>query len=162
MPDPSRREGFNYLPFSEANEPLTGMGWEVYAPALLCKLHNYHRRYKVPLYITENGCSVSTDAVGVDGKVHDERRIDYLRKHLAVCAQAISEGVDLRGYFEWSLMDNFEWGWGYTQRFGLIHIDYQSLKRTPKDSYDWYAEAIKEGGMEGPAPITDRRKFEKG
>jgi len=143
----TRREGWEFMPFSDKREPYTGMGWEVYAPALLCELHNFQRRYKLPLYVTENGCSVKEDAVGADGKVHDPRRIDYLQKHLAMCQTAISEGVDLRGYFEWSLMDNFEWAHGYTQRFGLIHVDYQSLKRTPKDSYHWYSEAIKENGF---------------
>ena len=158
----ARREGWDYLPFSEERESLTGMGWEVYAPALRCLLHNFNRRYKVPLYVTENGCSVKEDAVSPDGKVHDPRRIDYLNKHLAVMHQAISEGVDLRGYFEWSLMDNFEWSWGYTQRFGIIHVNYQSLVRTPKDSYHWYAEVIKTGGLDCPPPPPERSKFERG
>jgi beta-glucosidase len=156
--------GFKTLPFSDAREPLTGMGWEVYAPALRCELHNFHRRYKLPIYITENGVSVKEDGAGpgVDGKVHDARRIDYLQKHFAAMHQAISEGVDLRGYYQWSLMDNFEWAWGYTQFFGLIHVDYQTLKRTPKDSYHWYREAIKANGYEGPPPPPERRKFERG
>jgi beta-glucosidase len=164
VPDPGSELGFKTLPFSDAREPLTGMGWEVYAPALRCELHNFHRRYKLPIYITENGVSVKEDGAGpgVDGKVHDARRIDYLQKHFAAMHQAISEGVDLRGYYQWSLMDNFEWAWGYTQFFGLIHVDYQTLKRTPKDSYHWYREAIKANGYEGPPPPPERRKFERG
>jgi beta-glucosidase len=138
------------------------MGWEVYAPALRTLLHNFHRRYKKPLYITENGCSVSEDHVGSDGACHDPRRIDYLQKHLAVASQAITEGVDLRGYFEWSLMDNFEWSFGYTQRFGITHVDYATQTRTPKDSFKWYAQTIKEGGFQGPADDGKRSKFDRG
>ncbi len=160
-PGPAPR-GFHFRKFSEENEPLTSMGWEVYAPALRCLLHNFHRRYKLPLYITENGCSVAEDHVGADGACHDPRRIDYLGKHLAAAAQALAEGVDLRGYYQWSLMDNFEWSFGYTQRFGITHVDYKTLARTPKDSFKWYAQVIRENGFDGPADEGKRSKFEKG
>lgn len=155
-------QGFRFRPFSAEREPLTSMGWEVYAPALRVLLRNFHRRYGKPLYVTENGCSIAEDAVGPDGKVHDPRRTDYLAKHLAACAQAMADGVDLRGYFQWSLMDNFEWSFGYTQRFGLIHVDYRTLKRTPKDSYAWYREVLKANAVEGPADEGERSGFERG
>jgi beta-glucosidase len=155
-------KGWHFRPFSAEREALTSMGWEVYAPALRVLLQNFHRRYKKPLYITENGCSIAEDRVGSDSRVHDGRRIDYLGKHLAAAAQAIADGVDLRGYYQWSLMDNFEWSFGYTQRFGLIHVDYSTLKRTPKDSYAWYREVVKANVVEGPADDGVRSGFEKG
>lgn len=161
-PSDDGKGGYKSFAFSAEREPLTSMGWEVYAPSLRALLHNFHRRYKKPLYITENGCSISEDHVGADGQCHDPRRIDYLSKHLAMASQAIAEGVDLRGYFQWSLMDNFEWSFGYTQRFGITHVDYQTQKRTPKDSFKWYAQAIKEGSLVGPADDGFRSKFEKG
>jgi beta-glucosidase len=89
-----------------------------------------------PVYITESGC-------GFDG-VRDQERIDYLRDHLAALGKAIDEGSDVRGYFVWSLLDNFEWSKGYQPRFGLVHVDYRTLVRTPKDSFRWYQEVIRE------------------
>ena len=93
-----------------------------------------------PVIITEGGASFP-DAVGADGAVDDSRRIDYLARHIAVAAESVP-GVDLRGYIVWTLLDNFEWAAGYTQRFGLVHVDYQTQKRTPKDSYHWYRDLI--------------------
>ena len=94
-----------------------------------------------PIYITENGCAYP---MGPDenGVVDDQPRIDYLDSHLRAIADAIADGADVRGYYSWSLMDNFEWAEGYTQRFGLVHIDYDTLVRTPKRSFDWYSEVI--------------------
>ena len=97
-----------------------------------------------PVYITENGCS-GNDAVDATGRVHDQHRIDYLAEHLAALAKAIEDGVDVRGYFVWSLLDNFEWSKGYRPRFGLVHVDYSSQTRTPKDSYRWYQRLIRPG-----------------
>ena len=97
--------------------------------------------------ITENGFA-GLDWVGVDGAVHDPQRIDFTRRYLAELAHAIGDGVDVRGYFHWSLMDNFEWADGYRQRFGLIHVDYKTLRRTPKDSARWYANVIRTNGRE--------------
>lgn len=159
-PAPGPR-GFHFRPFAADREPLTSMGWEVYAPALRIELATFYKRYKLPLYITENGCSISEDHVSADGACHDPRRIDYLQKHLAAAAQAISDGVDLRGYYAWSMMDNFEWSFGYTQRFGLTHVDYQTQVRTPKDSFKWYTGVIKENGLMGPADDGKRSGFEK-
>lgn len=97
-----------------------------------------------PIYITENGCSGS-DPVDASGRVRDQHRIDYLAEHLAALAKAIEDGVDVRGYFVWSLLDNFEWSKGYRPRFGLVHVDYSSQTRTPKDSYRWYQRLIRPG-----------------
>lgn len=95
-----------------------------------------------PLYITENGAAFNVGPDD-DGRVPDARRIDYTDAHLRALKAAMDAGVDVRGYFHWSLMDNFEWAAGFSQRFGLVHIDYETQKRTPKDSYYWYQELIR-------------------
>jgi beta-glucosidase len=125
------------------------LGWEDFPPGLENLLLQFSLRYpKIPLYVTENGLSVSSDKVDADGKVHDPRRLAFLEGHLMHCRRAIDQGVDLRGYFCWSLMDNFEWGLGYTQRFGLTHVDYQTFKRTIKDSGHWYAQVALKNSFE--------------
>jgi len=96
---------------------------------------------EIPIYITENGCACD-DMVTADGRIHDTDRIRYLQNHLAVCADLIKKGVPLRGYYVWSLMDNFEWAFGYTKRFGIIHIDFKTLKRTLKDSAFFLRDVI--------------------
>ena len=96
-----------------------------------------------PIYITESGCSYNTGP-DENGVVDDQARIDYLRSHVNAVSEAITRGVDVRGYYCWSLMDNFEWAEGYTQRFGLVHVDYETQRRTPKRSAHAYAEAIRE------------------
>lgn len=102
-----------------------------------------YQDYKLPpLYITENG-SAFKDEVSADGKIHDPRRLDYLKQHLIQTRLAMLDGADVRGYFAWSLMDNFEWSFGYSKRFGLIHVEYETQKRTIKDSGEWYAEVIR-------------------
>lgn len=124
----------------------TDMPWEVYAPSLRELLVRLGRDAPgLPLYITENGAAYG-DGPGEDGQIHDERRIDYHRGHLRATAEAMALGVDLRGYFAWSFLDNFEWAWGYGKRFGLVHVDYDTLARTPKDSARWYAEVIRTQG----------------
>jgi len=124
------------------NSEYTEMGWEVCAPALRRMLVKINNGYKLPpIYITENGASFP-DVVSADGKIHDERRLDYLKKHFIQTRLAMQDGVDVRGYFVWSLTDNFEWGHGYTKRFGLIRVDYETQKRTIKDSGEWYAKVI--------------------
>ena len=102
-------------------------------------------RYKVPIYMTENGYS-GTDWVALDGRCHDPQRIDMMTRYLRELRRGIEDGVDLRGYFHWSLLDNFEWREGYAQRFGLVHVDLATLKRTPKDSASWYARVIASNG----------------
>ncbi|MGW1809602.1 GH1 family beta-glucosidase [Streptomyces sp. NPDC002078] len=122
---------------------LTTMGWPVVPSALTELLCGLHARYPQlpPVWITENG-SAEDDTVAPDGQVHDEERIDYLAGHLTAVADAIAAGVDVRGYYVWSLLDNFEWARGYEQRFGLVRVDYDTLTRIPKDSYDWYRGLI--------------------
>jgi beta-glucosidase len=120
----------------------TEMGWEVCAPALRRMLNKINHEYTLPpIYITENGAAYP-DVVGADGKIHDERRLDYLRQHYIQTRLAMQDGVDVRGYFVWSLLDNFEWGHGYTKRFGIVRVDFETQKRIVKDSGDWYAEVI--------------------
>jgi beta-glucosidase len=127
--------------------PRTEMGWEIYPEGLYRILLRLHSHYGLRnIYVAENGVSY-VDPIADDGKVHDERRIDYLRQHLAACHRAIAAGVDLKGYFQWSLMDNFEWGHGYEQFFGMIDVNYETQKRTPKDSFFWYRDAIANGGF---------------
>jgi len=126
-----------------AGSEYTEMGWEVCAPALRRMLNKINRDYKVPpIYITENGASFP-DQVSGDGKVHDPRRLDYLKNHFIQTRLAMQDGVDVRGYMVWSLMDNFEWGQGYSKRFGIIRVDYETQQRTVKDSGEWYAEVIR-------------------
>jgi beta-glucosidase len=121
--------------------------WPIEPASLYWGPRFLYERYKVPIYITENGLS-SLDWVALDGAVHDPQRIDFTRRYLLELSRAIRDGVDVRGYFHWSLMDNFEWAEGYRQRFGLVHVDYKSLKRTIKDSGRWYAGLIRTNGLE--------------
>jgi len=126
--------------------PVTEMNWEIDAPGLVETLTRVHREYPpVPLYVTENGAAFADEVV--DGDVPDPRRVAYFDEHLRACHESIAAGVPLRGYFAWSLMDNFEWAWGYTKRFGLIHVDYATQLRTMKTSARWYAEVIRRNGL---------------
>jgi len=125
--------------------PTTDFGWPVVPDALREWLITLRARYRAalpPIMITESGCSYAS-APDANGVVDDQDRIDYLDAHLRAVAVAVRAGVDVRGYYTWSLLDNFEWAEGYRQRFGLVHVDYDSLVRTPKRSFDWYAEMIK-------------------
>jgi beta-glucosidase len=125
------------------------MGWEVCAPAFRRMLVKINNDYCLPpVYITENGAAFK-DVVTPDGKIHDERRLDYLRQHFTQVRLAMQDGVDIRGYFVWSLLDNFEWGHGFTKRFGIIHVDYKTQKRIMKDSGEWYAGVIRTNQVEG-------------
>ena len=126
--------------------PTTAMEWEVDPAGLGDVLQRLHREYPgVPLHVTENGAAYDDEVV--DGRVRDRARQDYLREHFRVAHRAIADGVDLRGYFVWSLLDNFEWAFGFGKRFGLVHVDYDSLARTPKDSARFYAEVIRANGL---------------
>jgi beta-glucosidase len=100
------------------------------------------------MLITENGAAYPDGPSAETGEVHDTNRIEYLDGHLRACHDAISRGVDLRGYFVWSLMDNFEWAEGYAKRFGIVHVDYKTQSRVPKDSARWYSEVIGRNGLE--------------
>lgn len=125
--------------------PKTAIGWHVDFDCLYWAVKFLWERYKKPIYITENGMSCH-DWVSLDGKVHDPARVDYLHRHLLGLRRAVEEGADVAGYFQWSLMDNFEWGQGYSDRFGLIYVDFQTQKRIPKDSFAWYHETIVKNG----------------
>ncbi|HEX3265161.1 MAG TPA: family 1 glycosylhydrolase, partial [Candidatus Limnocylindrales bacterium] len=120
----------------------TEMGWEVAPDGLRDTLLWLHRDYAPPeIVVTENGAAYP-DAVAADGRVHDEERTSYLARHLEAAAEAIEAGVPLRGYHVWSLLDNYEWSLGYTRRFGVIHVDYETQRRTPKASAEWYSKVI--------------------
>ena len=124
----------------------TETGWEVYPQGLADCLLGVKQRYgDIPLYVTENGAAFY-DPPRTEDLVDDPLRIDYLREHLKVAHQVIQEGVDLRGYFAWSLLDNFEWSFGYSKRFGIVHVDYATQRRTLKASARFYAEVIRTQG----------------
>ncbi len=121
----------------------TTMGWPVVPHTFTDLLVDLGRRYPAlpPVVITENG-SAEDDTVAEDGQVHDADRVAYLHDHLRALSEAIEAGVDVRGYYVWSLMDNFEWAFGYDKRFGIVRVDYDTLERLPKDSYRWYRDMI--------------------
>lgn len=129
-------------PFGTAHSELN---WDVYPDALEWGVKLNFSRYKLPIYITENGISTH-DWVSLDEKVHDPNRIDFLHRYLISLKKATDNGCIVKGYFQWSLLDNFEWARGYNPRFGLVYVDYQTQKRNPKDSYFWYSQVIKSNG----------------
>jgi beta-glucosidase len=123
------------------------MGWEVYPQGLHDLLVHLYQQYSIPgIYITENGAAFP-DTLSPDGHVHDPLRIQYLHDHLLQGHAAIEEGVPLAGYFVWSLMDNFEWAYGYSRRFGIVYIDYPTQRRIIKDSGYWYRDTIAANGI---------------
>ncbi|MGW8726709.1 GH1 family beta-glucosidase [Streptomyces sp. NPDC055808] len=129
----------------------TAMGWTIDPSGLYDLLLRYTKEAPgLPLLVTENGAACD-DEPGPDGSVHDPDRIGYLREHLAAVRRAMEAGADVRGYYLWSLMDNFEWSFGYGKRFGAVYVDYESLERTPKSSARWYAELARTGELP-PAP----------
>ena len=129
--------------FLSRGVPVTAMGWEIDPAGLTEVLTRLHRDYPaVPLYVTENGAAFD-DVPGPDGTVDDPDRVAYLDGHLRACADAIGAGVPLKGYFCWSLFDNFEWSWGYSRRFGLVYVDYPTQTRIPKSSARWYSGLIR-------------------
>lgn len=141
----------------EAKELLHPIGaartlyhWPVTPDALYWGPRFMYERYGKPIVITENGLGLS-DWVALDGQVHDPQRIDFLARYLQSLRRAIADGVEIEGYFQWSLMDNFEWYEGYKIRFGLVHVDFESQKRTPKDSAYWYSEIVQSNGECLPA-----------
>lgn len=125
--------------------PVTHMGWEVDPTGLYdVLLRLAGESGGIDLYVTENGCAFE-DTLTADGRVHDHERRDYYEAHLRAAREAVDAGVPLRGYFAWSLLDNFEWAWGYSRRFGLVHVDYATQERVVKDSGLWYAELARTG-----------------
>ena len=128
---------------------LTDMGWPITPEGLSGMLIRWHKEFGIRLpqiFITENGCAYP-DGIDHTGKINDQRRIRYLDKHLNALLDAIDEGVNIGGYFQWSLLDNFEWSLGYQKRFGIVYVDYNTLERTPKESAHWYSEVIKRNGL---------------
>lgn len=121
----------------------TDMGWEVYAQGLSDMLERLSRDYGLPVYVMENGAAYPGDEV-VDGEVHDPGRVSYYERHVKATQSAIENGADVRGYFAWSLMDNFEWAFGYDKRFGIVYVDFETQKRTLKDSAKWYRNLVLE------------------
>ena len=119
------------------------MGWEVYPEGIYELLTRIRDEYRnVPVYITENGAAFD-DYLSADDRVHDPRRTDFLRAYLTRVSRALTEGCNVRGYFVWSLLDNFEWAEGYDKRFGLVYVDYESQRRIIKDSGYWYRDFIR-------------------
>jgi beta-glucosidase len=143
--------------------PTSTYGWPIVPEAAYWGPRFLHERYRLPIVITENGLACR-DWVGVDGRVRDSQRIDFLHRYLREAHRAISDGVPIFGYFHWSALDNFEWDEGYNQRFGLIHVDFSTQKRTPKDSAHFYRDVIATQGRSlwpererraGPQPGDD-------
>ena len=123
-------------------EELTEMGWEIYPDGLTDILIRVWKEYgPASIYVTENGVALP-DAADETGRVSDPRRVAFIRDHLLAAHRAIEAGVPLKGYFHWSLMDNFEWGHGYTRRFGLFKVDFDTCERIPKESADWYRDTV--------------------
>jgi len=140
-----RNTGARVLP---TPEPRTEIGLEVWPAAIYQMIKRIDADHgHPPIYITESGCSYS-DAPGPDGRVHDDRRIEYHRGYIGQVARALAEGCDVRGYYAWSLLDNFEWAFGFSQRLGLVYNDFATQKRTIKDSGYWYRDLIEKNEIE--------------
>ena len=137
--------GIRLIP-PEPGYARTAFDWVVTPECIYWMSRFLWERYHMPMYVSENGIATH-DWVSLDGKVHDPNRIDYLNRHLLQLEKAMDEGVDIRGYFQWSLMDNFEWAYGFYERFGLIFVDYTTQKRTLKDSAMWYRKVIETNGV---------------
>ena len=134
--------GCEDIEFPQQAGPYTDMGWSIDARGLTELLVRMHREHPgLELLVTENGAAFP-DVVGADGSVEDLDRIAYLRDHIQAVADAVAAGAPVRGYFLWSLLDNFEWAYGYAKRFGIVHVDYDTQVRTPKASARWYADLI--------------------
>jgi len=133
----------------------TETNWEVYPPGLTDTLTWVRGRYgDIPLYITENGAAFfDPPAAGEDGRVRDPLRTDYLRRHLLAVHEAMAQGVNVRGYMVWSFMDNLEWSLGFSKRFGIVHVNFDTLERTPKDSAHYYARVIASHGKALAEPL---------
>jgi beta-glucosidase len=156
-PDPEGPNvGSEAVRFISRGVPVTAMDWEIDAPGLTEVLRQVAAEYpSVPLYVTENGAAFH-DVVNPDGTIDDPDRRDFLAAHLGACHDAIAAGVPLRGYFAWSLLDNFEWAWGYTRRFGLFYVDFYDQRRIPKSSAHWYRSVIAKRALPDGTPPEPR------
>jgi beta-glucosidase len=140
-------EGGSPIVLDPRGRRTTAMGWEIYPDSIYEVLTRFHREYGVQkLYVTENGAAFP-DAPGEDGRVDDPDRIDYLEQYLDAIGHAIADGAPVRGYFVWSLLDNFEWAEGCAKRFGLVYVDFETLERLPKSSFAWYRDVIASGAL---------------
>ncbi len=144
---PSAWPGSERVHFASRGYPVTAMDWEIDPDGLYEVLRRVHDGYPaVPIYITENGAAYD-DEVAPDGTVDDPDRVAYFDGHLRAMHRAITDGVPLKGYFAWSLMDNFEWSWGYGKRFGIMYVDYRTQRRIPKTSAGWYADVARRNAL---------------
>lgn len=137
--------GYERIEQGLAGCPRTAFNWQITPEALYYGPKYFFERYRLPIVITENGLSCR-DWVALDGGVHDPERIDFVTRYLREYRRASKAGVQTRGYFHWSILDNFEWSAGYRERFGLVHVDYQTQARTPKDSFSFYQKVIASNG----------------
>lgn len=143
------KPGNNYLDLEHVDlgYDKSDKGWFIFPEGLYLMLNWLTDRFgAIPIYITENGVCYNDEAV--NGEVRDDRRIHFMKNHIAELGRAIDSGVNLKGYLTWSLLDNFEWAFGYSCRFGLVHVDYRTLKRTPKESFYWYRKLIGKNWLE--------------
>lgn len=138
------QEGPEHVPFGRGF-PRTAMRWPITPRMMYYGTKFVYERYGLPIYITENGLSCN-DKLYLDGAVHDADRIDFLRRYLLELRRAAESGVAVQGYFHWSLLDNFEWSDGYDERFGLYYVDYETLRRIPKDSVHWFRSVVESNG----------------
>ncbi|MEN3953520.1 GH1 family beta-glucosidase [Iodidimonas sp. SYSU 1G8] len=152
--DPSMVWGYAWGS-APADMPSTDIGWSIHPEAFRDTLLTLTERYRLPIFVTENGCG-GKDPVAADGTIDDAGRVAYLDAYIRAMHDAIVRGADVRGYFVWSLLDNFEWGAGYSNRFGIVHVDFATQKRTPKSSYDWYATLARTGRLPVKAVVRDR------
>ncbi|MBE6733354.1 MAG: beta-glucosidase [Ruminococcaceae bacterium] len=137
-------DGYEYVKHS-VDMPYTAIGWAITPKNLYWGPKFLYERYKKPIIISENGIACN-DFIALDGKVHDQSRSDFIGLHLNELETAIDEGIDVAGYMYWSFMDNFEWAYGYSKRFGLVYVNYETMERIPKDSFYWYQNLIKNNG----------------
>ena len=140
-------EDENEKPIVSRGSQITEMDWEVYPPGLYNILGRLHFDYRFPaIYITENGAAFP-DFITADGEVDDQDRLSYIKRHLDMVLKAVEIGVPVKGYFVWSMMDNFEWAHGYSKRFGIVYVDYKTQKRIIKSSGKWYQKFIRENSV---------------
>lgn len=139
------KDGHSEVATWPVGQAHTAIGWNVIPETLYWGTRFHYERYQLPIYITENGMSAH-DWVSLDGKVHDPNRIDFLHRYLRELKRSAEDGTDIRGYFQWTLIDNFEWAHGYTERFGMIYVDYPTQQRIIKDSGYWYRDVIAQNG----------------
>lgn len=140
-PDPQGTWNFTWGE-APADASRSEIGWPIYPEAFRDELLELTRRFRLPIYVTENGAG-GQDGPGPDGSIDDHHRVAYLRAYTGALHEALAAGADVRGYFVWSLLDNFEWGAGYANRFGIVYVDFATQQRTPKASAHWYADLIR-------------------